>query len=329
MKSMDEITQLYAPIYQRFGNEELFSSERPLLAHYTSIDVMQKILEHEEVWFSNPLFMNDWEEMRFGMIEGTRLVTEQANLLVAGETSERATAIERHYNILQSKYQNEGAFDTYIFCLSQHRPEDNDGLLSMWRGYGGQGRGAAIVFDANQLTLIPTSPLLIAKISYASTPGRLADMSALIAQWARITREANLPMEQLHFASWHAYSMVLNFALTTKHVGFGEEQEWRVIYTADRDVAGLLRHCLGHQITSNGVEPKLKYRIGHIADVTAPDFALEKLVGRIILGPSLSSPLAFKSVTRMFENMNKPGYIPKLRASSIPFRPADRIHARS
>ncbi len=53
MKSMDEIGQLYAPIYQRFGNEELLSSVRPLLAHYTSIDVMQKITQHEEVWFSN------------------------------------------------------------------------------------------------------------------------------------------------------------------------------------------------------------------------------------------------------------------------------------
>ncbi len=193
--------------------------------------------------------MNDWEEMRFGMIEGTRLVTDQANLRQAGETPERAAAIEQHYNALQSKYQNEGAFDTCIFCLSQHKPEDNDGLLSMWRGYGGQGRGAAIVFDANQLTLMPTSPLLIVKVSYASTPDRMADMSALVAQWASITREAKLPMEQLYAASWHAYSMVLNYALTTKHLGFGEEQEWRIIYTADRDVGRLLRHCLGYQIT--------------------------------------------------------------------------------
>jgi hypothetical protein len=97
--------------------------------------------------------MNDWEEMRFGMIEGSRIVTDQANLLQAGETLERAAAIEQHYNAYQQKYQNEGAFDTYIFCLSQHRPTDNDGLLSMWRGYGGQGRGAAIVFDAGKVDL--------------------------------------------------------------------------------------------------------------------------------------------------------------------------------
>jgi hypothetical protein len=153
MASVEEIGRLYGPLYRRFENMDLLTNAPPLLAHYTSIDVMQKILEHEEVWFSNPLFMNDWEEMRFGMIEGSRIVTDQANLLQAGETLERAAAIEQHYNAYQQKYQNEGAFDTYIFCLSQHRPTDNDGLLSMWRGYGGQGRGAAIVFDAGKVDL--------------------------------------------------------------------------------------------------------------------------------------------------------------------------------
>jgi hypothetical protein len=328
MASLEEITGLYAPLYRRFENMERLKSAPPLLAHYTSIDVMQKILEQEEVWFSNPLFMNDWEEMRFGMLEGSRIFADQSNLLRAGETLERAAIVEHHYKALQQKYQNEGAFDTYIFCLSKHNHADNDGLLSMWRGYGGQGRGAAIVFDTSKLTWVPSSPLMVATVSYASTPDRLTDLGALASQWSDITRAAKFPNEQLYAASWHAYSVVLTYALTTKHLGFSEEQEWRVIYTADRDVGGLLRHCLGYQITGNGVEPKLKYRIGHIADVSAPDLALENLVDRIILGPSLSSPLALKGVSRMLENMKKLSYIPKLRASSIPFRPTDRIHLR-
>ena len=41
--------------------------------------------------------------------------------------------------------------DTYVFCLSEHAKDDTDGLLSMWRGYGGNGNGAAIVFDAGKL----------------------------------------------------------------------------------------------------------------------------------------------------------------------------------
>ena len=43
---------------------------RPLLAHYTSLEVMAKIVENEEIWFSNPLFMNDHQEVRFGMLNG-------------------------------------------------------------------------------------------------------------------------------------------------------------------------------------------------------------------------------------------------------------------
>jgi hypothetical protein len=38
------------------------------------------------------------------------------------------------------------AFDTYIFCLSEHDRSHTDGLLSMWRGYGQHGSGVALVF---------------------------------------------------------------------------------------------------------------------------------------------------------------------------------------
>jgi hypothetical protein len=261
----------------------------------------------------------------FAPLQGARLVTDQANLFLAGGSQDRAAALEQHYNNFNLKYQNEGAFDTYIFCLSEHKRDDDDGLLSMWRGYGGQGRGAAIVFDTSKLTLIPSSPLTIAKVSYASKSDRLNELAGLVSQWAATTSNAQLPDDQLWTASLHAYAIVLNFALTRKHVGFCEEQEWRIIYTADRDKDGLLRGALGYQITSNGVEPKLKYGVGKIQGVSSPELTLQKMVDRIILGPSLSFPLARKGVARMFESMEKPDYIDLLKASTIPFRPTERL----
>ena len=41
-------------------------NERPLLAHYCSIATLEKIVSNQEVWLSNPLFANDFEELRFG-----------------------------------------------------------------------------------------------------------------------------------------------------------------------------------------------------------------------------------------------------------------------
>jgi len=41
---------------------------QPYLAHYTSLEVLEKIMQHNELWFSHPFFMNDLQEMRFGIV---------------------------------------------------------------------------------------------------------------------------------------------------------------------------------------------------------------------------------------------------------------------
>jgi hypothetical protein len=40
MASVEEIGRLYGPLYRRFENMDLLTNAPPLLAHYTSIDVM-------------------------------------------------------------------------------------------------------------------------------------------------------------------------------------------------------------------------------------------------------------------------------------------------
>ena len=66
----EEIGALFLPLEAELNDDFLWLvNNHPLLAHYTSIDVIEKILRSEEIWFSNPLFMNDLEEMRFGMLE--------------------------------------------------------------------------------------------------------------------------------------------------------------------------------------------------------------------------------------------------------------------
>ena len=68
--------------------------KRPLLAHYTSIGVLEQIMKEGEVWLSNPLYMNDLEEVRFGVQQGVRLF-ERIDIDTACESQERARLI-RH-----------------------------------------------------------------------------------------------------------------------------------------------------------------------------------------------------------------------------------------
>jgi hypothetical protein len=69
MKSVDEVFTTFSSLWSDIQSKETFPEKRPLLAHYTSIATLESILSNEEVWFSNPLYMSDIEELRFGVLE--------------------------------------------------------------------------------------------------------------------------------------------------------------------------------------------------------------------------------------------------------------------
>jgi hypothetical protein len=149
----DETAEIYARfnvLYDHPKDEE-FWEVKPLLAHYTTLANLERILSSDEVWFSNPLLMNDMDEVRWGISHGLRIVKESETIKIALETDERhlifTTALDHYLDIFDQQH----LLDTYVFCLSEHPREDTDGILSMWRGYGGNGNGAALVIDTAKL----------------------------------------------------------------------------------------------------------------------------------------------------------------------------------
>ena len=216
---------LFTPLYKDLRPEDAFNIKKPLLAHYTTIETLERILQSNEIWFSNPLFMNDLEEIRFGILEGNKLVMESEEIAKACGTKERGAAFRHFFNHYFGQFDTEHVLNTYVFCMSEHDRLDTDGLLSMWRGY--------------------------------------------------------MP---------------------------------------DRDQGKRLAEMFHYAISSRGVQPKLRYKVLPIEGVTAPDLSLEKIIDRIILGPTISTPLATASVRRMFDVLDHPNLKPKLRPSTIPFR---------
>ncbi len=74
------VYRLFAPLWDDLRPEDAFNVKKPLLAHYTTVQTLERILTTNEVWFSNPLFMNDLEEVRFGLLEGNSLVIQVRKL---------------------------------------------------------------------------------------------------------------------------------------------------------------------------------------------------------------------------------------------------------
>ena len=164
----DDVMQLFQPLYNDLRPEAAFHVKKPLLAHYTTIQVLEKILMTNEIWFSNPLFMNDLEEVRFGILEGSKVAMESEEIAKACKTAERARHFRHWFGHYFGEFDTRHLVNTYVFCMSQHGNDDNDGLLSMWRGYGANGNGVAIVIDTAQLDLIDKSPLIVGSVSYGT-----------------------------------------------------------------------------------------------------------------------------------------------------------------
>ena len=125
------------------GVRLLTPGEPLLLAHYTSVETVEQILRNEEIWFSNPLYMNDLEEMRAGILLANQIFPRFAQ--EAGKTPDRIKILNEAFGHYAAVLNQETALDTYVFCLCQHDHKDTDGLLSMWREYGRRGNGAALV----------------------------------------------------------------------------------------------------------------------------------------------------------------------------------------
>jgi hypothetical protein len=89
---------------------------------------------------------------------------------------------------------------------------------------------------------------------------------------------------------------------------------------SDRDKDEKFKQFFGHVATNRGIEPKLKLPIKPVPGLTSEDISLEKLVNRIILGPSIASALGVNSLKQMLRNINKDSLIDRVVASDIPFR---------
>ncbi len=260
--SIDVAKIFYTQLAETTG--VLFSApQRPekLLAHYTSIDTLEKILTTREVWLANPLFMNDHEEMRF-MFNAARDIFISSTIVKDACGDERYKKVRetylQHYDYFDEQY----ALDVYIFCLSEHDHDDFDGTLSMWRAYARNGNGGAIVFDLNKLDEeVHDTPLYVAKVRYRSTPERLEWIHRIVKQWSEYISSHTLDETELSHAVYFVFRIFTILALTTKHKGFREEAEWRVIYSPSEEDNELMKSYFTHTVTDRGVEPKLRLPI--------------------------------------------------------------------
>ena len=298
-----------------------FPARRPLLAHYTSMSTLESILCGKQLWLSNPLYMNDLEELRFGMNVGSHRLLGDNRIRQECPSDESYAYLIDAFHRYYSEFNEAGALDTYVACFSEHDvAEDDDGSLSMWRGYGAGGSGAAIVLNTAAVQHSTPSPLMLSPVAYLTSDERMSWIDKSLQSVAALVRVAKNDTGMLEAIAYAWFQRLKMFALFTKHRGFREEREWRLVYLKDRDPSGVLSKMISYAVTHRGVEPKLKLQLEELANVLGVPVNLGLLVDRILLGPTASHALAIASAKRMLTLLNLPHLAEKVRASSIPFR---------
>jgi hypothetical protein len=313
--------KLFNPIWEEgVQTEGQYPNARPLIAHYCSVNTLEAIVRNEEMWFSNPLYMNDFEELTFGIWRSREKFRESELIRSAFRSPERYEAFRQHLEGIYTQFENGLAFDIYIACFSEHDPTDNDGLLSMWRGYGANGGGVAMIFNTAALTEVPASPLKVAKITYGTVEERLGWMDQILNKFASLIASTPIPDDKLFFCASQLFERMLALSIFTKHSGFREEKEWRVVYSKHYDVNNVLTGMLGYFINGGVVEPKLKLKIAPLEGAAGGGITLEQVVTKIIMGPRGASARSKMALQRMLQMLGNAALADRVVTSSTPYR---------
>lgn len=294
------------------------ASKNLKLAHYTSSENALNIIIGETMWLRNAAVMNDHSEIEYGK----GIIGAAINLpSVGGQLSQvlnRAHAGLADRIISHLHNQKKQVRDR-IFMASLCETEENDrlGRLSMWRAYGGNTSGAAIVFNgevfdgAQNHLMAFASPVLY---------GDIEDFMPLLeAVITSLRTNPHLLGAVSADVAFGAVSSVLNFAtLSIKHPGFEEEREWRIIHQP-------FEYSSAHvveKVKSVTGTPQLIYEMPLVnrPGLNMPDLTLDRLLHRVIIGPSLYPETTWRAIVEALRSKGVRSPETRVVVSDIPLR---------
>jgi hypothetical protein len=285
--------------------------------HYTSADTAARIISTRQIWMRNASTMNDFMEVQHGFDclvsayngESGRRLKE----LLAPRFPRLFPELEKRFNGWSPHFMNQ----TFVLCVSEHlQREDHIGRLSMWRAYGG-GTGVALVMkntpflnDSDALKAY-TSP-----VAYLHREGFTAEFSRVVDNVA-----ANLDFivaqGEESVLGW-LFHMMRYAIVSTKHEGFEEEREWRVVHSPGLDPS----QRLACEIETIRGTPQRVYKIP-LKNVPEENFLgaeIPEILDRIIIGPCQFAAATSDALVRLLREagVHEPEH--RVFVSNIPLR---------
>ncbi len=301
-----------------FLHQNRIKEENKRFVHYTTAESAYKIIESKKVFLRNTKTMNDFSEVQHGI---DCLIETYNNSDVGHEFRELLEKIhpgitkklEGHFNGWQPSFKNQ----SFIFSISEHEDnEDSLGRLSMWRAYG-KGTGVALVLNSfpflqenDHLSAYTVKVEYISSDDYSKSLRQITD--GLIDNFDLIK---SLSEDHLIRIIFDVFKFT---ALSAKHKGFSEEQEWRVIYNPELEPSNYIDHEV-HIL--NGLPQEVHcIKLQNIPEINLMGTEVSEILDRIIIGPSDYADTIYKAFEYLLKGNGISNPREKIFISSIPLR---------
>lgn len=300
---------------------EAAKSNGTKFVHYTSASNALSIIQKQKVWMRNASVMNDFSEVQHGQrclaaawndrTQGTRfkglLEGIESGLVdrLAQSFDQRGHDRERESFIISVSEHGNGAID-----------EDKYGRLSMWRAYGGNTNVALVMNNAPFLRESSATNAFTSPVFYGD-PERFVAAFTLVVdaleQNMALARQLGGEVVKTIFENIFHFA-----ALSTKHPGFAEEREWRVILSPTMFPSNKVGFDLE---VVNGV-PQRVYKFP-LVDYPEEGFygaTLPDLLEEIIIGPTDSAYTIYDALSGALVQAGIADGFSRVKISSIPLR---------
>lgn len=277
-----EAYEIFNPDY--FNRLKKMKESGGRFVYYTSAEAAMSILSNESVWLRNVRSMNDFSEVSHGfncLIDalekkgGVLPLITYLNSLFSGFTEAFAKYFKDCYPNMEAQ--------SYMICISEHDDdEDDNGRLSMWRAYGGRHPVALVLNNSPLVNECDAFKAYTIPVDYQG-PEHIKSRLLTLENRIRENEAFVKSLGQAEVEAW-VYDITKNLILCTKHPGFSEEREWRVVYNP---IMAPSPHVESEIVSLNGVPQQIyKIPLKNIPEENFNDATIPEFVDRIIIGPT-------------------------------------------
>ena len=286
-------------------------------AYYTTAETAFRILSNRTVWMRSTRTMNDFMEIEHGVecvaaackSESGRKLAAAIDGLFPGLFDE----VLVRYRAWVPGFQS----DTFVTCVSEHvSADDLYGRLSMWRAYGGRSGVALVLNGGVMFSQTDALAAYSSPVAYFDYKG-VAEQMGLVAD--RVLESSKLIMSTPRDdVLAHLFQMLRYGSICTKHPGFEEEREWRIVSSPSFQESELLPQSI--EIIGGVPQTVLKLPLRDDPERGLVGLEISSLLERVIIGPTEFPSVLRRAFSQQLRDRGVSNPLERIFVSNIPLR---------